>query len=240
MATKPEKDRPNKEGTYLLGLPTFVDLPNGRLMCVETGHELLPKDKDSYSRSKRCRVALIDLTVSRRSPPLNFFTQDPLNRDKLICSMTKDTVNKSEEHIWKHINGRRFLNRLEQKVSEKLKPKEPVHENGKGNPRKVKNGKVVDGGKKKKSIEEVRHEMREPSEKDSDLDDAEFWMPPAGHRNDHEDELFEGTGSDSGSDGQDNQMESEELSKQTKRLSIEVGPSSFASRKKKQKKLHKC
>lgn len=31
---------------------------------------------------------------------------------KLICKLTGDTVNKSEDHIWKHINGRRFFNKL--------------------------------------------------------------------------------------------------------------------------------
>lgn len=31
---------------------------------------------------------------------------------KLVCKLTGDTINKSEEHIWKHINGKRFLNKL--------------------------------------------------------------------------------------------------------------------------------
>jgi hypothetical protein len=33
-------------------------------------------------------------------------------RSKLVCNITGDTINKSEEHIWKHINGKRFLNKL--------------------------------------------------------------------------------------------------------------------------------
>jgi len=33
---------------------------------------------------------------------------------KLICKLTGDNVNKSEEHIWKHMNGKRFLNKLGQ------------------------------------------------------------------------------------------------------------------------------
>ncbi|MCL7028799.1 hypothetical protein MKW94_012619 [Papaver nudicaule] len=114
---KQEEEKENsKEGLNLLGLPTFKELENGRFKCVETGHECLSKDMESYSNSKRCRLV---------------------------------TVNKSEEHIWKHINGRKFLNKLE------------------------------------------------------------------------EDEK---TG-----------IESAELSMRTKRMSIEVGPSSFASRKKKRK-----
>ncbi|KAJ7970743.1 Surfeit locus protein 2 family protein [Quillaja saponaria] len=79
------------------------------------------------------------------------FKQDPLCRSKLKCKLTGDTINKSEEHIWKHINGKRFLNKLD----------------------------AAEGSK-----------------------------------------------------------ESEELSVRTKRMSIEIGPSSFASRKKKIKLNH--
>lgn len=39
---------------------------------------------------------------------------------KLICKLTGDTVNKSEEHIWKHINGKRFLNKLGSWISFQL------------------------------------------------------------------------------------------------------------------------
>ncbi|KAJ6298660.1 hypothetical protein OIU76_019755 [Salix suchowensis] len=111
-----------KEGSNLLGSPTFTQLENGRFRCLETGHEMLAKDKDSYSQSKRCRLGLIDFALANNKPPLNMFKQDPLSRSKLLCKLTGDTVNKSEEHIWKHINGRRFLNKLEQKEMEKLEP----------------------------------------------------------------------------------------------------------------------
>lgn len=69
-----------KEGANLLGQPTFSELPNGRFKCVETGHELLAKDRDSYSQSKRCRLGLIDYALSHKKPPLNMFTQDPACR----------------------------------------------------------------------------------------------------------------------------------------------------------------
>ncbi|KAJ6302079.1 hypothetical protein OIU77_016225 [Salix suchowensis] len=111
-----------KEGSNLLGSPNFTQLENGRFRCLETGHEMLAKDKDSYSQSKRCRLGLIDFALANNKPPLNMFKQDPLSRSKLLCKLTGDTVNKSEEHIWKHINGRRFLNKLEQKEMEKLEP----------------------------------------------------------------------------------------------------------------------
>ena len=70
----------SKEGTNLLGSPTFTELPNGRLKCVETGHEMVVKDKDSYAQSKRCRLGLIDFALSHSKPPLNMFKQDPLSR----------------------------------------------------------------------------------------------------------------------------------------------------------------
>ncbi|PKI79141.1 hypothetical protein CRG98_000433 [Punica granatum] len=113
---QPEK-KAEKEGTNLLGRPKFSELPNGRFKCVETGHELIGKDRDSYSQSKRCRLGLIDYALSHKKPPLNMFTQDPDCRSKLICKLTGGKVNKSEEHIWKHINGKRFLNKLGKMVT---------------------------------------------------------------------------------------------------------------------------
>ena len=83
MATNSEEDKASKtkkEGTSLLGAPSFTKLDNGRFKCVETGHEMLAKDKDSYSNSKRCRLGLIDFALSKNKPPLNIFKQDPLSR----------------------------------------------------------------------------------------------------------------------------------------------------------------
>ncbi|OAO89516.1 DegP13 [Arabidopsis thaliana] len=101
-----------KEGKSLFGSPTFVDLGNGRLRCVETGHEVLAGDVESYARNKRCRLGLIDHALSQGKSPLNMFSQCPLSRSKLVCKLTGDTVNKNEEHIWKHVNGKRFLHKL--------------------------------------------------------------------------------------------------------------------------------
>ncbi|OMO69235.1 Surfeit locus 2 [Corchorus olitorius] len=206
-----------KEGTGLLGPPTFTELPNGRLKCVETGHEMVVKDKDSYSQSKRCRLGLIDFALSHSKAPLNMFKQDPLSRSKLICKLTGDTVNKTEEHIWKHINGKRFLNKLEQKEMEK----------------ELKN-------------ETKAEEVRDPAENESDSEEPEFWMPPVGDRWDFDDggdrwgsgsELEESDEENETEPGvEDGGKESEELSTRTKRMSIEIGPSSFASRKKKSRK----
>ncbi|CAN1120303.1 hypothetical protein LINPERHAP2_LOCUS131, partial [Linum perenne] len=150
----------------VLGKPSFTNLDNRRFKCVETGHEVVDKDKESYSQSKKCRLGLIDHALSNRKPPLNIFKQDPLIRLKLVCKLTGDTVNKSEEHIWKHINGRRFLNKLEQKETGKLVPngkaseEKGKKEDGDENEKKTKKKQLQ---KKGKSIEKIITEMRDTS-----------------------------------------------------------------------------
>lgn len=75
-----EKEEGGKEGNNLLGPPSFTELKNGRFKCVETGHEMLDKDKESYSKSKRCRLGLINFALANNNAPLNMFKQDPLSR----------------------------------------------------------------------------------------------------------------------------------------------------------------
>ncbi|KAK6129355.1 hypothetical protein DH2020_036906 [Rehmannia glutinosa] len=187
------KPSEQKEGHNLLGAPSFEQLENGRFKCIETGHELPPHARDSYADSKHCRVGLIDSALARKKPPLNI--------SKLICRLTGVTINKTEEHIWKHINGKRFLNML------------------------------------------VRDSTGKNSDSESEND---FWMPPAGERWDHDDggdrwgsDSESGPESDDGGEedagGEEAKHEAGEISKQTKRMSLEIGPSSFASRKKKKK-----
>ncbi|GLU02137.1 hypothetical protein SLE2022_194040 [Rubroshorea leprosula] len=265
MEANGEKRADGKEGSNLLGSPTFTELQNGRLKCVETGHEMLQKDKDSYSQSKRCRLGLIDFALANKKPPLNMFKQHPTCRSKLVCKLTGDTVNKSEEHIWKHINGRRFLNKLEQKEMGKLLSNDLAEEGEQKLKKEPKLGvdgtkkSGVDGVKKSKKkkekkskkekkeklVEEIIPEVRDSSNKDSDSEEADFWMPPAGERWDFDDggdrwgsgygsELEQESDGENGTEGpvEDGEKESEELSTRTKRPSIEIGPSSVASRKK--------
>ncbi|CAF2105949.1 unnamed protein product, partial [Brassica oleracea] len=98
----------------LLGSPAFVDIRNGRLRCVETVHEVVAGDEEAYARNKRCRLGLIDHALSHGKSPLTMFSQCLISRSKLVCKLIGDTVNKNEEHIWKYVNGKRFLHRLEQ------------------------------------------------------------------------------------------------------------------------------
>ncbi|KAG5107328.1 hypothetical protein JHK84_044235 [Glycine max] len=287
MATTEETRK--KEGSNLLGSPNFTELGNGRFKCLETGHEVLSKDIAFYSHSKKCRLGLIDFALSNNKPPLNMFKQDPLCRSKLICKLTGDNVNKSEEHIWKHMSGKRFLNKLEQEEEEKLlchglEGGESLHESKsadggkkdrmkkkkKNKKNKVKEideeksqvSKSADGAKKDrmkkennkdKGIEEVISEVRKSSNENSDTEE-DFWMPPAGDRWDNDDggdrwgsESESEQGTEEGDvivddvflidgDAAEDCKESEELSSRTKRMSIEIGPSSFATRKKKSKK----
>ncbi|GFS31249.1 surfeit locus protein 2 [Actinidia rufa] len=197
----------DKEGKNLLGQQTFKELANGRFKCVETGHEVPYHAKDF---------------------------------SKLICKLTGDTVNKSEKHIWKHINGRRFLNMLEKKEAKKETSNGVVAETEK-KPEKKQKLKADSLKKKKKKEEEdvdkVISEVRNSSDKDRDSEEAEFWMPQAGKRWDFD------SGGDRGvlvqSQGvscEDGKDDAKELSKRTKRMSMEIGPSSdYASRKKKKK-----
>lgn len=247
-----EDNKAEKEGSQLLGSPTFTELENGRFKCVETGHEMLTKDMDPYSRSKRCRLGLIDFALVRNKPPLNMFKQDPLSRSKLVCKLTGDTVNKSEEHIWKHINGKRFLNKLEQKEMEKLTPNKLMEEVDE-KPKKALKQKKDNSDKKQKkekqkSAGQIISEVRDSAENGSDTEDADFWMPPAGDRWDFDDggdrwgsDAESGQDSDEEANGTDglnevDDKDSEEISVRTKRMSIEIGPSSFASRKKKSRR----
>ncbi|XP_059642958.1 uncharacterized protein LOC132284841 [Cornus florida] len=241
MAKKGGEEEMGKEGRNLLGPPSFKELENGRFKCVETGHELPAHAKDSYAQSKHCRMGLIDAALAHRKPPLNMFQQDPNNRSKLICKLTGDTVNKSEEHIWKHINGRRFLNKLEQMEAEKLTPNGILEEKSEQTPQKISKPKA-DGLKKKKkknkaeeNVGKVILEVRKSSDKDSDSEEAEFWIPPMGDPLDLDDE---GTEHANGADAatEEGNGNAGELSKRTKRMSIEIGPSNFASQKKKKKK----
>ncbi|KAK4417824.1 hypothetical protein Salat_2195100 [Sesamum alatum] len=244
-----------REGHNLLGAPTFEQLENGRFKCVETGHELPAHARDAYAESKHCRLGLIDAALARNKPPLNMFRQDPASRSKLICKLTGVTINKTEEHIWNHINGKRFLNMLDKKEAEKEMPNGTMGQQDKGKEKKKKK-KNEDGGlkKKKKKIEkeeehvdEIISEVRDSTGKSSDSEnEADFWMPPVGERWDHDDGGDRwGSGSESGPESDDAgeedsgaeeaNHEAGELSKRTKRMSLEIGPSSFASRKKKKK-----
>jgi Surfeit locus protein 2 (SURF2) len=69
-----------KEGRFLLGDPTFIEIDEGRWRCVETGQEMPAKEKESYSKSRACRVGLIDAAVAKRKPPLNTFEQHPISK----------------------------------------------------------------------------------------------------------------------------------------------------------------
>ncbi|MCL7036385.1 hypothetical protein MKW94_016916 [Papaver nudicaule] len=164
---------------------------------------------------------------------------------KLICKLTGVTVNKSEEHIWKHINGRKFLNKLEEKETGKVSVNVGKKKEDEEEVETKKRGKKDNKKKRKKKKKGVKEDV--PVEKVPE--DEDFWMPSPGSRWDFDDGKDRwGSDSESGQDsdegvqvGNDIEedektgIESPELSMRTKRLSIEVGPSSFASRKKKRK-----
>ncbi|KAM0022767.1 putative surfeit locus protein [Helianthus debilis subsp. tardiflorus] len=266
---QPQTEKPQEEqqteGKFLLGKPKFKKLENGRYKCVQTGHELPADARESYAQTKHCRLGLIDSALARNKSPLNMFNQDPLCRSKLICKLTGHTVNKTEEHIWKHINGKRFLNMLEKEEAEAGKESSNglVEEEGveqkseKAEKSKEEGSKKKKKNKKKKEkeidVSKVISEVRNPEEHDSDAEEEEFWMPPVGDRWDFDDgkdrwgsdlesdvdaedddaEDGDADETDVVGDGEEESNETQELSKRTKRMSIEIEPSDLASKKKK-------
>ncbi|XP_040379068.1 surfeit locus protein 2-like isoform X2 [Oryza brachyantha] len=240
-----------KEGSFLLGSPTWEEAGGGRWRCAETGHELPEREKEAYGRSRACRLALIDHALARKKPPLNAFKPHPEHKSKLICNITGDVVNKSEEHIWKHINGKRFLNKLE-KIEEKMASGEMARGEAEQTNEVAKKAKSSKKKDKKKATVVNPSLPREPKPEidDSDnSDDPDFWVPPVGSRWDDDDGKNRWSSSPvkddaaEDEDGDDDDMadkddeETTEIASRTKRLSVEaVGPSSFASRKKKPRK----
>ncbi|KAM3368077.1 hypothetical protein ACQJBY_016560 [Aegilops geniculata] len=249
-----------KEGSFLLGQPTWEDAGGGRWRCAETGHELPEREKDVYARSRACRLALIDHGVAHKKPPLNAFKPHPEHKSKLICNITGDTINKSEEHIWKHVNGKRFLNKLE-KLEEKMASGETGKVEGEQSNEVAKKSKSTKKKDKKKEKKEKKKAAvvnpslpREPEPEIDDSDDSEFWVPPVGSRWDDDDgkdrwesspgkdDIAEDEGASDDEDDdemadKDDEVSEELASSRTKRLSVEaVGPSSFATRKKKPRK----
>lgn len=75
-----------KAAGNLLGSPTFVDIGNGRLSCVETGHEVVAGDEEAYACNKRCRLGLIDHALSHGISPLNMFSQCLISRFAHLCT----------------------------------------------------------------------------------------------------------------------------------------------------------
>ncbi|KAI3866339.1 hypothetical protein MKW98_007994 [Papaver atlanticum] len=183
--------------------------------------------------------------------------QRELKVSKLICKLTGVTVNKSEEHIWRHIYGRKFLNKLGEKEEEKetgkvmsngVKEKEEEEvETKKGVKKDRKMKKKKKGVKKDVPVETVPKDDESPMEDNSESKELDFWIPPPGSRWDFDDgkdrwgsDTESGQDSDEGVEVGDDIEEDEktgpkssELSMRKKRMSIEVGPSSFASHKKK-------
>ncbi|XP_047945215.1 surfeit locus protein 2 isoform X2 [Salvia hispanica] len=247
------KSEEPKEGFNLLGKPKFKKLENGRFKCVETGHELPAHAREAYAVSKHCRLGLINAALARSKPPLNMFRQDPLSSSKLECKLTGLSINKSEEHIWKHMSGKRFLNMLEKFESEKEIPngvegnpdddkegtKTKKNEDGslkkEKNKKKKKKEKKKKNKKEEKNVDEIVNEVRDSAGKSSDSEEDNFWMPPEGERWDQDD------GGDRWSDGSESapeddddvqedagdeeaEHEASELSNGTKRMSLETDP----------------
>ncbi|XP_072969229.1 uncharacterized protein [Typha angustifolia] len=237
-----------KEGQFLLGAPAFVEIGNGRLRCAESGHELLAKDKGSYASSRACRLALIDAAVALRKPPLSAFEPHPTSKSKLVCKITSDVINKTEEHIWKHINGKRFQNKLEQMELEKLAPEESAEKVIKESKISSKSTKAQQKRTKKKEVDENVSLAKETDSNITASEEVDFWIPPVGSRWDFDDgrdrwecptNMDDETDEGALLDGVDEKVEHEsaDLPKRRKKhMSADGGCGNSSSRKKKIKK----
>ncbi|KAG0489271.1 hypothetical protein HPP92_008082 [Vanilla planifolia] len=212
-----------EEGRFLLGSPTFVDIGNGRLRCEETGHELLAKDKDSYSRTKSCRLGLINSALANKKPPLNTFLPHPLLNARSSCIIC--VVKKGLPQEEKEVKGVRSPQKLEKDVKSKMQTK-------------LKAACIKKDLKDKASL--PHHPVS------SDSEDPNYWVPPTGHRWDCDDgnDRWENNTSDRETEDtcfvdemdERKEIESIDLSVRTKRMAAAAGPCHFAKRKKKKNK----
>jgi hypothetical protein len=71
-----------KKGRMQIGMGEvkWEVLGEGRVRCVETGHEMLESEKNFYLSTKKCRRALFDIALLQRKPPLHLFQQSPISR----------------------------------------------------------------------------------------------------------------------------------------------------------------
>jgi len=227
---KSEEAKPEEgEGFGLLGEVHYEDIGNGKLRCLETGHELPSKNAQSYGNSKGCRLALIDRAVAEKKPPLNLFEQSPIAKGKLICKLTGDIINKTEQHIWKHLSGRKFQNRLAEKEAEKERP------------RKV--GKKIENGSepKKIRIKMNKHSNVELGSRWDDDDGKDRWEGLTDSETKQKNGIEKMADDVSTNDEEEcssGDIGAQDVTVRTKRMSIAVGPSSFAPRKKKSRLKH--
>lgn len=166
-----------------LGKVHFEELPTGRVRCVETGHEMPAAEREGYGHSKNCRRALFDLCLAQRKPPLNVFEQSPTSKDKVICKLTGDLLNKSEDALWKHMNGKKFQRKLAQKEAEKKAASQQRAEvliDVRMQLDDIKNLNADQGG----GTSDLPTNLEEDDNKDESMDweDPGFWVPPTEDR----------------------------------------------------------
>ncbi|CAM6085718.1 unnamed protein product [Calypogeia fissa] len=179
-----------------LGEAQWEYMPGGRVRCVQTGHEMPLSAQPSYAVTKKCRSALFDAALQKRTPPLNFFEQSPVAKDKIVCKLTGVVLNKKEDAVWKHMLGKKFEQRLAEKEAEKGVARKDVemtehadnpsfnndvdHENpakDEDKAKRKKKGKILADEQEADKPEAAEQEMGEGSS-----DGSDFWVPPAGDR----------------------------------------------------------
>ncbi|CAK9230815.1 unnamed protein product [Sphagnum troendelagicum] len=192
-----------KKGRMQIGMGEvkWEELGEGRVRCVETGHEMLESEKNFYLSTKKCRRALFDIALLQRKPPLHLFQQSPISRDKVICDLTGAVLNKQEEALWKHMMGKKFQHKLEEKEAEKKAAKDKTNggqsdqsvaeqesEKATSLPSKgIKSeGKKMKKKQQEKEVRELDVDANTHSNMEMDREDStseeDFWVPPVGDR----------------------------------------------------------
>lgn len=180
-----------RDESLFLGEPVWEYLPGGRVRCVQTGHELPLAEQPTYALTKKCRSALFDAALQKRTPPLNFFEQSPVSKDKIVCKLTGVVLNKKEDAVWKHMLGKKFEQKLAEKEAQKgVAPKDvemtenadkPSSNNDVDCESLARHGDKASRKKKGKTVIDDQ-EPNEQDLEDGTSDDAQFWVPPAGDR----------------------------------------------------------
>jgi hypothetical protein len=85
----------DKKGRMQIGMGEvkWEELGEGRVRCVETGHEMLESEKNIYLSTKKCRRALFDIALLQRKPPLHLFQQSPISRLSAFLLLPSFLVN---------------------------------------------------------------------------------------------------------------------------------------------------
>mmetsp|Transcript_19942 Transcript_19942/g.27684 ORF Transcript_19942/g.27684 Transcript_19942/m.27684 type:complete len:325 (-) Transcript_19942:177-1151(-) len=141
-------------------------LANGKIKCLVTGHEMtkdleaMEKHWSGKSYKKKKRAYKTGEAVNLEE--FEWIIPHKFEKNKAFCVLTKDTLNRDIDEIKRHVEGRRYLRKLEEKM-ETLARKRARAERREA---------------KRKKLQQYK----------SNGGDSEFWIPPDEDEMDDEDD----------------------------------------------------